>query len=198
MLLYFIRHGETDWNNAYRIMGLNPIRLNERGRERVERLAEALADRDIPVIYTSTVMRAVETTQILADAWGAKICEEPRLNESDYERWVGKRYEELKGDPDFELYGSAPTRSTFSENEGMIEIQRRAVEAIERIREEIGEGMAAAVSHSDVMKPVIAYYLQMDLDAMHRLAISNASVTLLDIGGKRPRLRYINLAPWKW
>lgn len=198
MLLYFIRHGETDWNGALRIMGRGSNPLNEKGRLHVERLAETLAGHEIPVIYSSTVPRAMETSRMLAGAWGAEIREERRLDESPYERWTGRTYDELKGDPDFDLYGTAPTRSNFSENEGMIDIQKRALQAVERIVSDSAGGRAAAVSHSDVMKPVVAHYLGMDLDDMHRLAIANASVTLLDLGGDRPRLRYINLAPWKW
>jgi hypothetical protein len=39
----------------------------------------------------------------------------------------------------------------------------------------------------------------MDLDTMHRLAVANASVTLLDLGYPgSPRIRYFNLMPWKW
>ncbi|HEM45526.1 MAG TPA: hypothetical protein ENO23_00610, partial [Alphaproteobacteria bacterium] len=57
---------------------------------------------------------------------------------------------------------------------------------------------AALVSHSDVMKPVIAHYLGMDLDAMHRLSIANASFSIIDFGFHGgPRLRCLNVIPWK-
>jgi broad specificity phosphatase PhoE len=46
---------------------------------------------------------------------------------------------------------------------------------------------------------VIAHYLGMDLDNMHRLGVANASVTVLDLGYPgSPRIRYMNLMPWKW
>jgi len=39
----------------------------------------------------------------------------------------------------------------------------------------------------------------MNLDTMHRLAVANASVTVLDLGYPgSPRIRYMNLMPWKW
>ncbi|MCK4236408.1 MAG: histidine phosphatase family protein [Candidatus Krumholzibacteria bacterium] len=198
MLLYLIRHGETDWNRGRRVMGLGPVPLNERGRARVEKLASNLCSEAVPVIYTSTVARAVETSRILSEVWGSVVHEEPRLNESSYERWVGRSYDELKSDPEFELYTKAPTRSNFSKDEGMADIQRRALDAVDRVAAEAGSGKAAVVSHSDVIKPVIAHYLGMDLDAMHRLSIANASVTLIDTGGLRPRLHYLNLSPWRW
>ena len=32
MLLYIVRHGETDWNKAGKVQGRTDIPLNERGR----------------------------------------------------------------------------------------------------------------------------------------------------------------------
>ena len=198
MRLYLIRHGETDWNRDRKIMGLEPIPLNALGRERVEMLARYLKGFRIPVIFTSTVVRARETSDILADLWDARLFDEQRFNESPYEKWVGMKYSELRGDPEFELYGSQPSRSRFSEKEGMADIQKRALAAVEWIRAESNGDRAAVVSHSDVIKPVIAHYLGMPLDAMHALAIANASVTLLDFGFRVPRVTFMNIAPWKW
>jgi broad specificity phosphatase PhoE len=198
MLLYLIRHGETDWNRDRRVMGLEPLPLNDRGRETMELLARALAGEAATVVYTSTVVRARESAEILSQIWGAEVREEPRLNESPYERWIGMTYDELRDDPDFKLYTGTPTRSRFSESEGMEDIQERALAAVERILDESNGGRAAAVSHSDVIKPVVAHYLGMPLDLLHILAIANASATLLDLGGRIPRLRYLNFAPWRW
>lgn len=199
MLIYMIRHGRTDWNDQRRIMGREQVPLNEKGREMVEAVAGQLATEDISAIYSGTLARTKETARILASSWGAKIIEEPRLDESAYERWVGKKYNELKGDHDFDLYSKAPTESRFSEGEGMADIQKRVLAVIDRIAEEKQGIKTALVSHADVIKPVITHYLGMDLDTMHRLAVANASVTVLDLGYPgAPRIRYMNMMPWKW
>ncbi len=198
MLLYLIRHGQTDWNRDHRIMGTGPIPLNENGRGMVADLGRALKAKGIPVVYTSTVARALESARILADEWGAELREEPRLNESPFDGWIGKTYHELRDDEDFKLYFETPTRARFSNGEGMADIQKRALDAAARIVKETGTGQAAAVSHSDVIKPVLARYLGMDLDAIHRLSIANASASLVDFKESPPRIRYINLAPWQW
>lgn len=197
MRLYLIRHGRTDWNDDRRIMGVGPAPLNDEGRRTVLQLAETLARDEIPVIYTSTVMRAMETAEILAAEWGARIVEEPRLNESPYERWVGKRYSELSHDPDFQLYSSRPSASNFSLNEGMQGVQERALGAVERIVREANGGRVAAVSHSDVIKPVVAHLLGMNIDSMHRISIANASATLVVPDADKNSVRYLNFAPWK-
>lgn len=197
MRLYLIRHGRTDWNDDRRIMGVGPMPLNEEGRRTVRQLAETLARDEIPLIYTSTVARAMETAELLAAEWGARVIEEPRLNESPYERWVGKRYSELSDDPDFQLYSSRPSASNFSSGEGMLDVQERALGAIERIARETNGARAAAVSHSDVIKPVVAHLLGMGIDSMHRISIANASATLVVPDAEKNRVRYLNFAPWK-
>jgi broad specificity phosphatase PhoE len=198
MFIYLIRHGQTDWNRDHRIMGTGPVPLNENGRAGVAELARALKAKRIPVVYTSTVARALESARILAAEWGAELREEQRLNESTFESWIGKTYDELRDDENFKLYFDAPTRARFSNGEGMADIQRRALEAVVRIAKETGTGRAAAVSHSDVIKPVLAHYLGMDLDSMHRLSVANASASLIDCREASPRIRYINFAPWQW
>jgi broad specificity phosphatase PhoE len=209
MFLYLIRHGQTDWNRDRRIMGTGPVPLNESGRAGVAELARALKAKQISVVYTSTVERGRASPAqpagpwgaarpILADEWGAELREEPRLNESPFEGWVGKTYDELRGDENFELYFEAPTRARFSNGEGMADIQKRALDAVARIAKETWMGRAAAVSHSDVIKPVLAHYLGMDLDSIHRLSIANASASLIDYREASPRIRYVNFAPWQW
>ena len=42
MLLYIVRHGETDWNKAGKVQGRTDIPLNERGRYLAEATAEGM------------------------------------------------------------------------------------------------------------------------------------------------------------
>lgn len=198
MHLYLLRHGQTDWNRDHRIMGTGPVPLNESGRAGVAELARALKAKRIPVVYTSTVARALESARILADEWGAELREESRLNESPFEPWIGKTYHELAHDENFKLYFEVPTRARFSNGERMADIQKRVLDAVARIVKETGTGPAAAVSHADVIKPVLAHYLGMDLDSIHRLSIANASASLVDFAEAPPRVRYVNFAPWQW
>jgi Fructose-2,6-bisphosphatase len=44
MLLYIVRHGETDWNKAGKVQGRTDIPLNERGRYLAEATAEGMKD----------------------------------------------------------------------------------------------------------------------------------------------------------
>ena len=58
MLLYIVRHGETDWNKAGKVQGRTDIPLNERGRYLAEATAEGMKDVRIDFCYTSPLIRA--------------------------------------------------------------------------------------------------------------------------------------------
>ncbi len=65
---YYIRHGQTDWNEANVVMGSTDIPLNERGLEQARQAAELLRDTEIASIAVSPLSRAVQTAEIIAQA----------------------------------------------------------------------------------------------------------------------------------
>ena len=78
MLLYIVRHGETDWNKAGKVQGRTDIPLNERGRYLAEATAEGMKDVRIDFCYTSPLIRAKETAQIILGEREIPLVEEKR------------------------------------------------------------------------------------------------------------------------
>ncbi|MGM0484490.1 MAG: histidine phosphatase family protein, partial [Candidatus Krumholzibacteriota bacterium] len=104
MILYLIRHGQTDWNREKKVMGREPVPLNRNGREGIALAARFLADQGIDRIFCGTLARTMESAEILASEWKVPVVSEPGLDESAFQRWVGKSYRELEPDPDFRMY----------------------------------------------------------------------------------------------
>jgi len=81
--IILIRHGETDWNAEGRIQGHLQIPLNRRGRAQAEALGTYLEDTKLDAIYSSDLLRALQTAWAIARRSGHSIREEVRLREWD-------------------------------------------------------------------------------------------------------------------
>lgn len=84
-----VRHGETDWNAAGRLQGVQDVPLNARGREQARlgglALRPAVCGREWDLVLTSPLRRAAETARIIRDIAGVPRLEAvPELAERDY------------------------------------------------------------------------------------------------------------------
>ena len=85
MMIYIVRHGETQWNADGRIQGRRDIELNENGRRQAEAAAEALRGKSFQALITSPLSRAKQTGAILAQfAQIAEVREDARIVERDF------------------------------------------------------------------------------------------------------------------
>lgn len=63
----FVRHGITAWNKEGRAQGSTDVPLDEEGIQMAERVADRLEHEDWDVIYTSPLIRAKRTAEIIAE-----------------------------------------------------------------------------------------------------------------------------------
>ncbi|MBO0588827.1 histidine phosphatase family protein [Sporosarcina sp. E16_8] len=79
----FVRHGVTTWNKEGRAQGNTDIPLNEEGIEMAHRVAQRLSGEQWDVIYTSPLVRAAKTAEIIADSMpDIRLLSDNRLRES--------------------------------------------------------------------------------------------------------------------
>lgn len=189
--LLFIRHGQTTWNVEHILPGqLLGIPLTATGREQAERLAEALKILPITALISSPLERASDTAGYLARALNLPVWLEDDLKDTNIGRWAGKNYHELhKEDPAWAEYVRNPT-SAPEGIETFPQVQQRAVAAVERWlkREETGN-YPAFVAHADVVKLLLAYYMDLETSRAGWLYIENASVSIVELEPEqRPRV----------
>ena len=87
--VFFVRHGETDWNEEDKLRGWSLIPLNEAGRREVRETAQALKDQHIIHIIASDLPRVRETAIAISKATKAPITLDTRLRDFDYGDWTG-------------------------------------------------------------------------------------------------------------
>ncbi len=107
-VIYFIRHGETDWNKQGMIQGSVETDLNAHGISQAQDVARALSEKagefDNFNFVVSPQRRARQTMNYIAtalklDAGEIKI--EPRLRELGFGIWENRPFWELKISPLF-------------------------------------------------------------------------------------------------
>lgn len=103
MLIYMIRHGQTDWNAEGRLQGQKDIALNDLGRSQAARNGETLLQilgSDVPAYHfvSSPLSRTRETMERLRAAMGLEptgYLTDERLVELSFGDWEGHTLEEV-------------------------------------------------------------------------------------------------------
>lgn len=184
MILYCVRHGESDYNAQGRIQGQSDVPvLSELGQRQSEAVAAALAGLPIEAIYASPLRRAVQTAEAIARVLHVPIRTDPRLREihvgvfqdrlrSDLEKNHAEALAEwLSGAPDFVIPGG----------ESRSQLARRGREALEAILR-AGLAQAVVVAHGGVLVSTIKSLLGIPLQDPP-LALENGSITTLAADG---------------
>ncbi len=78
-----IRHGETDWNAEGRLQSHLQVPLNRRGRAQAEALATHLQDTRFDAVYSSDLLRALQTAWTIVRHTGQAVRTDERLREWD-------------------------------------------------------------------------------------------------------------------
>ena len=95
--ILLVRHGETVWNQENRWQGQADVPLSDNGRDQSWRLARRLdaEKQSVQAIYTSDLMRAVDTAMILGQTLGIEPSIETGWREMNIGTWSGLRTGEV-------------------------------------------------------------------------------------------------------
>ena len=80
-MVYFIRHGETDFNLKGIIQGQLDIPLNETGIKQAYETKDKLTNLKIDIIFCSPLIRAKQTAEIINEKLNVPIVYDNRLKE---------------------------------------------------------------------------------------------------------------------
>lgn len=192
--IFLIRHAVNDWVKTGRLAGWTPgVHLNEDGVAQAEALGKRLADSPLKAIYASPLERTMETAQAVADHHPQLAIQQlDGVGEVDFGKWQGAKIALLSIRKMWRVIQNTPSRAYFPEGETMRGAQARAVNTIEELVQKHPRDMIAVVSHSDVIKMVMAHYLGMHLDLFQRIMIDPASLSILRLGHGRPTVAGVN------
>jgi broad specificity phosphatase PhoE len=197
MRLLFIRHGETIANAERRLQGQLDSPLTERGRAQARALAKRLKrEGQAPsAIYTSDLSRARETAQILETELDVPIVEDARLREFDAGMLTGLLEAEIESlyPETWYAFGHISEWVPIPGGEGNEPFHARLVAALEEIERKHGKGeTVVVVAHGGSLGMMVGHILGLDTRRPAPFRFANASLTVLDLTERGPRLCSLN------
>ena len=180
MIVSFIRHASTSWNEAGRMQGRRDVPLSERGRAQV-RTWSVPAELAVGARWVSSPLaRAVETAELLA---GRDVDRESALIEMDWGDWEGRTLDELHN-----AHGAAFAKNEDRgldfrppNGESPRDVLERLSPWLRRVAND--PGALIAVTHLGVLRVILAAATGWDMtgkppvrlksDALHRFAIDS-------------------------
>jgi probable phosphomutase (TIGR03848 family) len=174
------------------------VHLDDEGGRQASRLAELLDPVSIDAIVSSPLPRARETAAPLAARRQLRVEIMDGLMEIDYGAWTGRSLADLAPETEWQRFNSLRSVARVPGGELMLEVQARAIAALEHLRARYPEGCCAVVSHGDVIRAVVAHCAGIPLDLFQRMDIAPASVSVVAIGETWIGVRCLNLSADSW
>ncbi|CQR25717.1 phosphoglycerate mutase family protein [Streptococcus varani] len=184
MKLILMRHGETDWNVERRIQGSQDIALNHNGIGQAEDVVERLMkDFRITKIYSSDLVRAVQTAETINLQLNVQIIKTSKLREINFGEWEGKTWTEVSKE-----YGTEFTEWKLNRRyavppngESYQSLLERTIEVLAEITgTEEGTSEVLIVTHGANIMVLKSALNGTDFSKMTKYKEGNASFTVFD------------------
>lgn len=180
-MLYFVRHGETEYNRKRIVQGggIDSV-LNDTGRHQAAALARRLASTAFDAVYSSPLRRARQTASILAEPHDAPRHEHAGLAEMAWGVFEGRAPSDDRDDALQAIYAewqAGVFDRPVEGGESILDVQRRGVDATRHILDAHAGQTVLVVSHGRFLRVLLATLLDdVGLRRMHELGHDNTCV----------------------
>jgi len=181
--LFAVRHGETEWNTIGRQQGHLNSPLSESGIRQAYAVAEGLSSKEIKVIYSSNLGRALQTATIIANRLGLNINLDSRLRERNLGILQGLTIDEFReqypeenmkfrsNDPDYQLPGG----------ESINQRHHRCISCCSELAKRNYGRKILIVAHGGVISSLLYHALRIPLEEPRRFSLFNAAINSFSI-----------------
>ena len=183
MKLFFIRHGQTDWNLQGKIQGSYDSELNDTGIKQAIELSEVLLKLNYKFsrIYTSPQKRALKTAKILSEYSNIEYIPIDDLKEINMGEWEGLSWKEVEENYPVEYrewylnrrYTKTPNGESYDD------MLKRVLIAINQIIDENSDNVVV-ISHSAIIMGLQCYVTNTPFNDMLKFKTKNATITEID------------------
>lgn len=153
MVIYIVRHGQTEENNQKILQGHMPGRLTEQGREQVRSTAEELSTLNVnfKCIISSDLKRAMDSADIISERLNLPVIPMEMLRERDWGEYTGLTVTEGKEKYYHDGHWDFPGKA--ESDEGIFE---RAKKTLETLAEQYPDDNIIIVTHGQFARNLLA------------------------------------------
>lgn len=172
-IIGFVRHGVTAWNKEGRAQGSSDVPLDDEGIEMAKRVADRLSAEQWDIIYTSHLLRAKKTAEIIAEQLpGIGLVEDARLREIGGGMVEGTTEEER-----IEKWGEDWRQQDmgFEPHESIV---ARGMECLNEIKEKHTGKRVLVVSHGSFTKKMLN---ELVTETVYEKSLDNTSLTIVEL-----------------
>lgn len=181
-MLYIIRHGQTQLNSKHALQGRSDHPLNDTGKQQARETSKALENLGIRFdhVYTSPLIRAIQTAEIIAP--GIEPLIDERVIEMDYGPYEGTDLNNLPPEvlEFFRDFSHNPAPKGMEQLSSVVERLGRFLEEIRDVR-----GNILLSTHAIAMKGALEYLTPESRGAYWSKYIGNCAVYAVESGNGR-------------
>lgn len=188
VIIYFIRHGKTEYNNLRLIQGRIDNHLNDEGIKETYETANAYKKNGLTFdkIYSSPLLRAYESAKIFKDVFSFNG--EIEVLEDLTERYFG----EAENTPITEEVYIRSLTDDYKDIEPNSLVDERMYNATIKIGNDNPNKKVLVVSHSYSIKRLLCV---IDKERLYDRALNNISITTISYDGKNLKILGMNETP---
>jgi len=165
--IFLVRHAQTAWSKENRYTGTSDISLTDVGHEQSTLLAKrfALSNGPITAVYSSSLLRSIETAEIIARRLSLTVCKIPEFDELNYGLWEGLKPAEVlsKFPKEYQRWTRNPALASPSKGESGKLLVRRAEPTLEHLATKHSDEAIVIVGHKALNRLLICSQLGIPL-----------------------------------
>ncbi len=197
--IYLVRHGETSATEKGRVCGHSDVGLTEEGLDQAELMAAWFYDIPIDSIFSSPLLRAVQTADAIAKAvQRPTYYKHSGLVEKKEGDWEGKTYWQIRDEnlKLWEKWSKDPINVAAPNGESVKDFVARIGRAMDDILNNYETGNRIVLTtHAGVIRAVIIHTLNIPVENFFRIDIPVASISRVDWSDSYSTLKFTGLTP---
>ena len=196
-MIYLLRHGEVAQADPRRFIGHLDVPLSGHGEAQCAAQARRLSGASLAALYTSDLLRARRSGEIIGVPHGLTPTLVPDLREMAMGRWEGLTADEIRRrEPEaFADWMSRIGEFPFPEGESVPDLLARAGPAFDAIVEKAAGAAIAIVAHGGTNRALLCRALGLPLARLLALGQDYGALTVLERRRNGWALRRLNERP---